>query len=118
MSRYDIPEKLLNVFGEFTPTISSNLIRANVLVVDELENQDVHRIGISSRNCRFPQENQNMRIHNYYSRKTCIRECAEEQIMMICNCTLPLEVILDQRSRGVFQNISRSQGRNIRCLFN
>lgn len=102
MSKYDVPLGGLNLYSAFVLKETSNLIEASVMVTDEFEDQDVHGIGTSSRKCIFPNENENMRIYKYYNRNTCIAECAEEQIMKTCNCTLSTQEVVESWSQGLF----------------
>lgn len=100
VSKYDDPNG--EIFDRGILRINGGyLYTTSIVVVDEFEDQDVHRIGISSRKCKFPQENQNMRTYKYYNRKACITECAEEQIMRMCNCSLPLEELVESWNQGL-----------------
>ena len=50
-----------------------------------IAHEDIRALSIEERKCRFPQENENMKIFHYYSNALCQFECTLMKCLKRCD---------------------------------
>lgn len=82
--------------------------KAHLVVLNEVADDDVRSISITSRDCKFPEETEGLWAFKRYSYTACLAQCFTEMKMKLCNCTDRLVGYSTGNTKIVFERVVTS----------